>query len=84
MQIGRLDYDTLQWSLAGRLVSPRSNFGAIFDGTKFVIAGGYGNYNENCVLNDKKMTCTKQKDILLERYLWPVLLLIDLDENKVC
>ena len=85
-QIGRLDYVTLKWSLAGRLESPKYYFGAIFDGTKFVIAGGQTGvqYNENCILNDKKMTCTQQKDVLLSGYIWPVLLLIDLDENKVC
>ena len=81
-------WTTLEWSLAGRLVSPRSYFGAIFDGTKFVIAGGTslkdGQYNENCVLNDRKMTCTQQKDVFLEGYIWPILLLIDLDENKFC
>ena len=86
-KIGRLDYNTLQWSLAGQLASStRKEFGAIFDGTKYVIVGGDNEvggagipeYNENCVVNDKMMTCTEQqKNQAITSYSWPLLFLID-------
>ena len=82
-QIGRLDYATLKWKKFGKLASNRTNFQAIFDGIKFVIVGGSGElYNEHCIVNENKITCTKQKeDMLLEMYVFPLLFFIDLEDE---
>lgn len=81
----------MEWSLAGLMApfyTPKTDFNAIFDGTKYVIIGGLDlQNNENCVVNGKNMTCTHQPaefPAIFRNYDWPVLLLIDLDENKVC
>ena len=84
-KIGRLDFATLQWSLAGRLVSnTKYRSGVIFDGTKYVIVGGGSSanseYNENCVVQDKLMTCTEQQGNEPIKYWSPILFLIDMED----
>ena len=87
--IGRLDYVTLQWSLAGRLVSnTKYRSGVIFEGMKYAIVGGGSNqdseYNENCVVNDKMMTCTvPQGNEAISKYWRPILFLIDLEDDRI-
>ena len=82
-KIARLDYDTLQWSLAGQLASTtRCQHRAIFDGTKYVVVGGdQPEFNENCVVHGKNMTCTKQPGKELDTYWLPLLFLIDLPDD---
>lgn len=89
-QIGRLDYDTLQWSVAGRLESTtRFRAGAIFDGTQYVIVGGSmandalhlaSEFTETCVVVDKRMICKKLNESThdeITEYIWPLLFHFD-------
>ena len=82
-KIGRLDYDTLQWSLAGQLASSTRYFaGAIFDGTKYVVVGGqHLEFNENCVVHGKNMTCMEQPGKQLDSYKKSLLFMIDLQDD---
>ena len=50
--IGRLDAVTRTWSLAGHLKRARYAHAVVFEGEKFLVIGGFGDFKtENCVLN---------------------------------
>ena len=79
--IARLDADTQTWSKAGSLKNGRYGHGAIFDGEKFIVLGGYpsGNgpvKNEVCTLSGTSMTCEEASNTLENYYASPELFLV--------
>ena len=67
---------------AGTLNHGRKSPGAIFDGEKFLIIGGYGKVkNEVCTLEGSTMTCVEQSEAL-EEYLYPGLFLVTVNFGK--
>lgn len=84
-KIGRLDYATLKWSPAGKLVSRRIDFGVIYDhiiSKEFVVVGGGGEkYNERCFLSNDTLTMTCEHlphSMVLSNNRNPLLFLMDL------
>ena len=68
-KIGRFDQVTHRWSLAGNLKSDRYGHGVVFDGSSFLVIGGFGDQKtENCILEGTVMTCTEQESSALENY----------------
>ena len=84
--IARLDEVTQTWSLAGKLKSSRSGHGVIFDGSNFLVIGGYENQKtENCVLEGTVMTCIEQESPALDNYrAYPALFLTDNNYGDNC
>ena len=70
----------------GTLVNARFGHGAIFDGEKFLVIGGYdgGNQpkNEVCTLNGSTMTCVEQSTTLDAYKYYPELFLVAEDFGK--
>ena len=63
--INRLDPDTLQWSKAGELTSERRAHAVTFDGTFFLIIGGWNTQGtDKCTLTDKTFTCVSRPSVL--------------------
>ena len=75
--IGRLDAATRTWSLAGSLKQARSGHAVIFDGTQFLVIGGFGDFKtENCVPTGDTITCTEQQLGLDYYYYYPEVMLV--------
>ena len=73
---------------AGMLEHGRSSHGAIFDGEKFLIIGGFKSIggavnNEVCTLEGSKMTCVQQSTALTDANN-PGLFLVADDFDKKC
>ena len=84
-KIGRLDAVTRTWSLAGSLKQARSGHAVVFDGTQFLVAGGYGDFKtENCVPNGDYITCIEQ-ELGLKYYAdYPELMLLGENYGNDC
>ena len=71
---------------AGFLVNGRHGHGAIFDGQKFLIIGGYIDgdpvMNEVCSLQDSRMICIEQPIDMEGYYEFPELFLVAEDFSK--
>ena len=85
--IARLDAETRTWSKAGSLKNRRNGHGAIFDGEKFMILGGYKKYggamkNEVCTLSGTSMTCEEASKSLDNYSYYPELFLVAQDFGK--
>ena len=85
-QIGRLDAITRTWNYAGTLKQGRRGHAVIFDGTQFLVIGGYGGTfkTENCVPNGTTVTCTQHETGLYNYAYYPELLLVDNDFGHDC
>ena len=61
--ITKFDSTTRQWSKIGNLVTGRMDHGVMFDGTNFLVAGGYDASlkTEKCSLTGSTMTCQQQE-----------------------
>ena len=84
--IGRLDAITLKWNLAGKLKTKRHGHSVIFDGSQFLVIGGFGFWNnktENCTPNGTKVTCADQQ-VGVQRSLYPQLVLVGDDFGNDC
>ena len=81
--IAKFDSATRQWSNLGNLVAGREDHGVIFDGTYFLVAGGYHDSykTEKCRLTGSTMTCQQQEPELYE-YQTPELFLVPDDFCK--
>ena len=83
--IGRLDAITLKWNLAGKLKTSRHGLSVIFDGSQFLVIGGFGFRNEkteNCTPNGTKVTCADQQ---VGKYrFYPELILVGDDFGNDC
>ena len=60
--IARLDEVNFKWSLVGKLKRHTTGHGVIFNGSTFLVIGGYN--IENCVLDGAVMTCTEQNALM--------------------
>ena len=81
--IAKLDAEITTWSKAGVLVNGRHAHGAIFDGEKFLIIGGWGSFkNEVCTLDNATMTCIEQSTILNYYWYYPELFLVEQNYGK--
>ena len=82
--IAKFDSTTRQWSNLGNLVTGRRDHGAIFDGTYFLVAGGYGDTykTEKCSLTGSTMTCQQQEPELNGYEEYPELFLVQDDFCK--
>ena len=77
--IARLDAETKTWSKAGSLKNGRYAHGAIFDGEKFIVVGGYNGgavENEVCTLIGTSMSCEASANILDGYWYYPELFLV--------
>ena len=88
-EIGRLDAVTRTWSLAGSLKQVRSGHAVVFDGTQFLVLGGYGYQEEkfeigHCVVNGTKITCSGQQRLRGFYSDYPELMLVDDNYGKDC
>ena len=81
--ISKFDSTTRQWSNLGNLVTGRFDHGAIFDGTYFLIIGGYDTHKtEKCSLSGSTMTCQQQQPELTDYRAYPELFLVPGDFCK--
>ena len=72
--IGRLDSHTWEWSLAGKLVTPRYGHNAIFVDSKLVVVGGHGLAStEVCELQNNLFSCNKQAQSISDYASYPLL-----------
>ena len=86
-QIGRLDAVTRKWSLAGSLYQARWGHSVVFDGSRFLVIGGFGgNYfkTENCFPNGTTINCTEQPLGLYNYAFYPEIMLVDENFAKDC
>ena len=77
--IGRLDASTLTWTKAGELNYARYGHGAIYNGERIIVAGGYGNYKtESCSVNENGVVnCIEQAPTLNKYADYPEMYLVD-------
>ena len=64
-EIGRLDYATKQWSLAGSMLKISKRLNVIFDGEVFLVVGGCDNFAcaiQSCTLSGHSMSCSYLSD----------------------
>ena len=77
--IGRLDASTLTWTKAGELNYARDEHGAIYNGERIIVAGGYGEKKtESCSVDENGVVnCTVQAPILYGHVQYPEMYLVD-------
>ena len=77
--IGRLDASTLTWTKAGELNYARDSHGAIYNGERIIVAGGYGSYKtESCSVEENGIVnCIEQAPTLYDYDLYPEMYLVD-------
>ena len=85
--IVRLDAETGEWSEVGSLAVGRQGHGAIFDGGKFLIVGGYKSTggpvkSEVCAFEDSEVICVEQESSLDNYVYYPELFLVASDFGK--
>ena len=84
--IGRLDAVTQKWTLAGELKNIRAGHSVIFDGSQFLVIGGYPTTakTENCIPNGSRVTCTEQQLAARDYAFNPELMLVGGDFGNDC
>ena len=77
--ISRLDASTFTWTKAGELKYARDSHGAIFNGERIIVAGGYDYYKtESCSVDENGVVnCTEQAPTLDEYAYYPEMYLVD-------
>lgn len=76
--IGRFYVPTRTWSKAGELKTGRYGHGAIFDGYKFIVAGGFGTLStESCIVDGGYVTCSEGSPQLINYYYYPEMYLVE-------
>ena len=77
--IGRLDESTLHWTKAGELNYGRRAGGAIINGERMIVAGGWSDkITESCAVNENGViNCTEQAPTLDNYYQYPEMYLVD-------
>ena len=77
--IGRLDASTLTWTKAGELNYARYGHGAIYNGERIIVAGGYGSYKtESCSVDENGVVnCIEQAPTLDNYRYYPEMFLVD-------
>ena len=81
--------ETTTWTQVGSLNSARRSHATIFDGSSFLVIGGYATDNEpnsfrteKCILLEGNMTCTEQEPTLDNYHHFPELVLVNDDFGK--
>lgn len=78
--IARLDLSTTHWSKLGKLSTGRHGHNVIYDGSAFMVIGGYGNKpTEKCVLSGSSITCTEQSPTLSDYNNTPAVVMVPED-----
>ena len=82
--IAKFDSTTREWSNIGHLITGRMVHGAIFDGSYFLVIGGFDDYyqTEKCSFSGSTMTCTQQQPDLYRYQMYPELFLVPNDFCK--
>ena len=80
-----LDAVTRTWTLAGSLEHARNSHSVIFDGTQFLVVGGWGGLKtENCIPIGTTITCTEQQLGHNFYRFHPELMLVDENYGSAC
>ena len=75
--IGRLD-EHENWSSVGEMLTARRGHNVIFDGSSFIIVGGYnGTFkSETCTMQNNAMSCQQQALTLTDHTHYPEVFLV--------